>query len=118
MRGDAAAVPPSTAKNALVMATLILSFVYGTTVPLRLMTLIGPGAVAVIDGDRGGAVASASIGLISAFVDSTCLSVRMRLFFCSSKKSLIFLGAAFNNLLYDVNCLIGTYSMWIAAGLR
>jgi hypothetical protein len=42
----AAAVPPSTAKKALVMATVILLSSKGTTVPLRLMTRNWPGAVA------------------------------------------------------------------------
>ena len=48
MRVLAAAVPPSTARNALVMATDILLSSNGTTVPLRLITRICPGAVAAI----------------------------------------------------------------------
>jgi hypothetical protein len=47
IRDEAAAVPPSTARKALVMATVILSSVYGTTVPLRLITRSWPGAVAL-----------------------------------------------------------------------
>jgi hypothetical protein len=47
MRLEAAAVPPSTARKALVMATEILLASKGTTVPLRLMTRSWPGAVAV-----------------------------------------------------------------------
>jgi hypothetical protein len=47
MRLDAAAVPPSTARKALVMATeILLASNGGTTVPLRLMTRSCPGAVA------------------------------------------------------------------------
>ena len=42
----AAAVPPSTARKALVMATDILLSSNRVTVPLRLMTLSSPGAVA------------------------------------------------------------------------
>ncbi len=38
MRDDAAAVPPSTARKALVIATAILLSSYETTVPLRLIT--------------------------------------------------------------------------------
>jgi hypothetical protein len=52
MRGEAAAVPPSTARKPLVMATAILSSVYGTTVPLRLMMRSSPGAVAVMALER------------------------------------------------------------------
>ena len=46
IRELAAAVPPSTAKNAFVMATDILLSSNETTVPLRFMTRICPGAVA------------------------------------------------------------------------
>ena len=48
MRLEAAAVPPSTARNALVIATEILLISNGTTVPLRLITRICPGAVAAM----------------------------------------------------------------------
>ena len=48
IRELAAAVPPSTARNALVIATEILLSSKGTTVPLRLITRICPGAVAAI----------------------------------------------------------------------
>ena len=66
MRLDAAAVPPSTARKALVMATVILLASKGTTVPLRLMTRNCPGAVAAMApltvDDRGrGVIASAEV---------------------------------------------------------
>jgi len=41
-------VPPSTARNAFVMATDILLSSNGTTVPLRFITRICPGAVAAM----------------------------------------------------------------------
>ena len=47
-RLEAAALPPSTARKALVIATVILLVSKGTTVPLRLMTRICPGAVAAM----------------------------------------------------------------------
>lgn len=62
MRGEAAAVPPSTARKPLVMATAILSSVYGTTVPFRLMMRSSPGAVAVMAADSAGAIAGEAIG--------------------------------------------------------
>ena len=43
---DAAAAPPSTARNALVIAIAIFSASYETTDPFLLMTLICPGAIA------------------------------------------------------------------------
>jgi hypothetical protein len=46
MRRDAAALPPSTARKALVMATPILSGSKPVILPLRRMTLMPPGAVA------------------------------------------------------------------------
>ena len=48
MRLEPAAVSPSTAKKALVMATAILLASKGVTVPLRRMTLMSPGAVFAI----------------------------------------------------------------------
>ena len=58
MRDDAAAVPPSAARNAFVIATAILSSVYDTTVPLRLITRSWPGAVAAMEGVMAGVVVS------------------------------------------------------------
>ena len=43
---DAAAAPPSTAKNAFVMAIAIFSASYETTDPFLFITLICPGAIA------------------------------------------------------------------------
>src|SRR5688572_820773 len=48
MREEAAALVPSTARNALVMAMAILVASYGVTVPFRRMTFNKPGALAVI----------------------------------------------------------------------
>ena len=48
MRLLAAALPPSTARNALVMAIEIFSPSNAVTLPLRLMTRNCPGAVAAI----------------------------------------------------------------------
>ena len=63
----AAAVPPSTARNALVMATDILLSSKLVTVPLRLMTRNCPGAVAcsrpdgLVSGPAAGAGAVAAV---------------------------------------------------------
>ena len=79
MRGEAAAVPPSTAKKALVMATEILSPVNGTTVPLRLMIFSWPGAVAVSAGDSAPWSAEPAcelVGLVGISAeDSVCIFV-------------------------------------------
>ncbi|MCY1492313.1 hypothetical protein D9M68_261190 [compost metagenome] len=73
MREEAAAVPPSTARKALVMATVILSSVYGTTVPLRLITRSWPGAVALRSW-AASAAAGTTAGGFSRVV-SVCMEV-------------------------------------------
>jgi hypothetical protein len=79
MRGEAAAVPPSTAKKALVIATEILSPVNGTTVPLRFIIFSWPGAVAVSAGDSApwsAEPACGLAGLVGIFAeDSVCIFV-------------------------------------------
>ena len=75
MRLDAAAVPPSTARNALVIATDILLASKGTTVPLRLMTRNLPGAVAAIapltmEDSFGGVMTSVEV---SPWLISVCM---------------------------------------------
>ena len=76
MRLLAAAVPPSTAKNALVMATVILLSSNGTTVPFRLMTLSCPGAVAESLVGLGVSLVVAGVGATS-FCSNDSLPVCM-----------------------------------------
>ena len=71
IRDEAAAVPPSTARNALVRAIWILSSSYTTTAPLRLMTRSCPGAVAAMAGDssRGGLRTASAAAVVSVIPD-------------------------------------------------